>query len=294
MRKIVVTTPTGNVGSRVVRLLVQAGARPVVFIRSAATLPRDLVRYVDIVEGDQGDRDAVVKATIDADALFWVDPPTDDDDPIAGYARMGASAANAVTTNRIPRVVFQSSVGAEQRAGLGEIDGLGQTEEALNATGASVLHLRCGYFFSNLLTDIESVREGVLRTTLPLDLTFSWVDPRDIGDVVAARLLNAEWSGIHTQAVHGPQDLSFEQVAEVLTRVLQHPVRAEKVSDDQVRAELASFGMSPRQVEGIVGMSAGMRDEFVAENPRDVFTTTPTSLEAWAAANLVRALEPAS
>ena len=288
------TTPTGHVGSRVVRLLIQAGVRPTVFMRSSSTLHPELSGLVDIIEGDQGDRVAVIRATVGADALFWVDPPTDDDDPIEGYTRMGANAASAVETNGIPRVVFQSSVGAEHRSGFGEIDGLARTEELLNETSASVLHLRCGYFFSNLLTDIDSVRQGVLRTTLPLDLQFSWVDPRDIGDVVAARLLNAEWNGIHTQAVHGPEDLSFQQVAEVLSQVLRRPVRAEKIDDDQVRSELAGFGMSPRQIEGIVGMSAGMRDDLLPENKRSVVTTTPTSLDAWAMANLTRALEPAS
>jgi uncharacterized protein YbjT (DUF2867 family) len=94
----------------------------------------------------------VVRATEGADALFWVDPPTtSDDDPAAGYARMGASAARAVEQNVITRTVFLSSVGAEKRAGVGEIDGLARTEEQLDSTGASVLHLRCGYFFTNLL-----------------------------------------------------------------------------------------------------------------------------------------------
>ena len=34
--RIVVTTPTGHVGSRVVRLLVQAGLRPTVLVRRAS------------------------------------------------------------------------------------------------------------------------------------------------------------------------------------------------------------------------------------------------------------------
>ena len=40
--RIVVTTPTGNVGSRVLRLLVQAGVRPVALLRDPARLPPEL------------------------------------------------------------------------------------------------------------------------------------------------------------------------------------------------------------------------------------------------------------
>jgi len=74
--------------------------------------------------------------TAGADALFWVDPPSDAADPIAEYARFGAIAARAITTNGIARTVFQSSIGAEKRHGAGEIDGLARTEELPDASGA--------------------------------------------------------------------------------------------------------------------------------------------------------------
>ena len=69
----------------------------------------------------------------------------------ADYARATDAVVAAVAENGIARVVFQSSIGAEKRHGAGEIDGLARTEEALDATGADVTHLRCGFFFSNLL-----------------------------------------------------------------------------------------------------------------------------------------------
>ncbi|MGD7003046.1 hypothetical protein [Corynebacterium halotolerans] len=42
MPRIAVTTPTGNVGSRVTRLLVQAGERPTLLLRDAARLAPEL------------------------------------------------------------------------------------------------------------------------------------------------------------------------------------------------------------------------------------------------------------
>lgn len=280
---IAVTTPTGHVGSRVVRLLVQAGERPTVLVRDPLKLDPSLLPYVDVAAGDQGDVEFVVDATKGAEALFWVDPPSGDDDPVAGYARMGFSAARAVVANDIERTVFLSSVGAELRSGAGEIDGLARTEELLDATGVSVVHLRCGYFFTNLLLDPSFAEEGVLRTTMPLDASMPWVDPRDIAEIATVRLLSFEWAGRHVQAVHGPEDLSFAQVAGILTRVLGRPVRAEHLTDDQQREALRSAGMTDAQVEGIIGMT--LRD-FTPENPRTLLTTTPTTLASWATANL--------
>ena len=204
---------------------------------------------------------------------------------MAAHARLGGHVARAVAENGIARTVFLSSVGAEKRHGVGEIDGLARTEEALDATGASVLHLRAGYFFSNLLMDLDALREGVLRTTNPLDAPMPWVDPRDIAEVAAGRLLHP-WEGRGATAVHGPEDLTFAQVADVLTTALGRPVRAERIADDDLRASLGAVGLGEAQVEAIVGMSTGLRDGFVPEQPRSVLTTTPSTLAGWAHAHL--------
>lgn len=287
---IVVTTPTGNVGSLLAPLLVRAGVRPTLLARDATRIDPALRDACDVVEADQGDRDAVAAATRDADALYWVDPPTDDDDPLDGYRRMGGSAAYAVRTNRIPRVVFQSSVGAEAREGFGEIDGLGLTEELLNGTGADVTHLRNGYFFSNLLMDLDSIRAGVLTTTHPVDRPLAWVAPLDIATVAATRLLSTDWHGVRTLGVHGPADLSFAQVAEILSDVLGRPVTAQQVGEQDQAQALAEFGMTSAQVDAILGMTRGFDDGFVPADPRSIATTTPTTLGAWAYEHLRPAL----
>lgn len=117
-----------------------------------------------------------------------------------------------------------------------------------------------------------------------------WADPRDIGDVVAARLLSDTWQGRVVQAVHGPEDLTFHQVAQILTKALGHPIRLNPVSDDSTRDALRAAGPTPSAVEGMAGMTAGSRD-LVPEQPRDLLTTTPTPLSGWAHAHLRPLLE---
>jgi uncharacterized protein YbjT (DUF2867 family) len=280
--KIVVTTPTGNVGSRVTRLLLQAGVRPTLLLRDPAKLDGETRELVDVVQGDQFDFDVVRRATEGADALYWVNPPVFGEDPVAAWARAGSYAARAVEEHGIARTVLQSSVGAEKRHGAGEIDGLARTEEALDATGASVLHLRCGFFFTNLLLDPGALEEGVLRVTWPVDAQMPWVDPRDVGDVAVARLLATDWSGRQVQAVHGPEDLSYAQVASIVSRATGRPLRAEQVPDDDVRGALRAAGLGDAQVEAILGMSIGLREDFVPEDKRSILTTTPTTLASWA------------
>jgi uncharacterized protein YbjT (DUF2867 family) len=277
---IAITTPRGHVGSHVLQSLVRAGVRPRVLVRDPDALDPAWRPHVDAVRCDQGDADAVVAATRGVEALFWVSPTAHEGDPIEAHARLGANVARAVVENGIARTVFQSSTGAEKRHGAGEIDGLARVEEALDATGAPVVHLRCAYFFTNLALDLDGIREGVLRTAWPLDLAMPWVDPRDIAEVAAGRLL-APWTTGGRQAVHGPRDFTFTEAAELLTRVLGRPVRAERVTDDDVRAGLRSVGLGDAQVEAIVGMASGLRDGFTPELPRTGATTTPSPLAGW-------------
>jgi uncharacterized protein YbjT (DUF2867 family) len=290
--KIVVTAPAGHVGSRVARVLVQAGVRPTLVARNPSRLDPALIELATVIEADLSDADAVVDVTRDADALLWVAPPTTDPsaDPVAWCAQLGANAARAVIENRIGRTVFLSSIGAEMRSGAGEIDGLARTEELLDATGATVLHLRCGMFFTNLLWEVASIRQGVLKAAMALDYAQPWVDPRDIGDVAATRLLSADWSGRHVQAVHGPENLTLSRVAEIISEATGLRVRAETISVDTVRRSLRSAGLGDKHVEAIAGMSAVTREGFVAEDKRSILTTTPTTLAAWAYTQLRPAL----
>jgi uncharacterized protein YbjT (DUF2867 family) len=280
--RIAVTTPTGHVGSHVVAMLVRAGLRPLVLGRHPDRLDPAIRAEVDTVAVDQRDPDSVAAATVGVDALFWVDPTTGSDDPLGDYDRATESVARAVRDNGIAHTVFQSSVGAEKRHGAGEIDGLARTEEALDATGAAVTHLRCGYFFTNLELQLDALRAGTIPVLLPLDQPLPWVAPRDIAEVAVTRLLSTEWSGRCVQAVHGPAHLTWPAAAEIVSAATAHPLRVERVTDDAMRDILRGAGMTDGLVEAVIGMSTGLRDDFVPEQSRSLHTTTPTTLASWA------------
>ncbi|GAA4700546.1 hypothetical protein GCM10023215_44170 [Pseudonocardia yuanmonensis] len=139
-------------------------------------------------QGDLTDPGFVRGAAAGAAAAFWLDvTPHIADDPVKESAALGEVFAEAA--REVGRNVALSSVGAERRSGAGHIDGLARIEELLDATGVAVTHLRCGYFFTNLLMDVDGLRQGVLTGTRDPEDPMPWVDPRDVGEVAAARLL---------------------------------------------------------------------------------------------------------
>ena len=110
-RRIAMTTPTGNVGSKVsARLVETPGIELVLLVRDPARV-QDLVdRGARAVATDLARLDDVLTATNGADALFWLTPQNfHNDEPIvSGYQRYGRIAAEAVKTNGISHVVHQS------------------------------------------------------------------------------------------------------------------------------------------------------------------------------------------
>lgn len=288
--RIAVATPTGHVGSHLTSMLIRADVRPLLLARTSSNVPEEVRPYVDVVEADSTDAEQVTEATRGVDAVSWVDPGTVSADPLGDYARATRSLIAAVTTNGIERVVFQSSIGAEKRHGCGEIDGLAATETALDALSIDVTHLRCGYFFTNLLLSLDDVRRGLLKTVLPLDQRVAWVAPRDIAEVAALTLLNPSWHGRRVQAVHGPQDLSWKEAAAILTAETGHRVRVERIADEQMHRQYLAAGMPHAMADAVLSMSTGVRDDFRPEQARTPVTTTSTTLASWVHDELVPAM----
>lgn len=118
----------------------------------------------------------------------------------------------------------------------------------------------------------------------------SWVAPRDIAEVPATVLLNPSWHHRRVQAVHGPEDLTWAQVAEILSAELGRKISVARIHDDEMRRQYLEAGMPAPLAEAMLGMSTGLRDGFAPEQRRSVASTTPTSLRTWDHAELATAL----
>ena len=172
--------------------------------------------------GSQDDADYLTKATQDVDALFWVTPPGYGSDNVRAFQnRLGKAAATAIRTNHIPRVVNLSSIGAQFSSGVGPINGLHDVEELLDDAADNITHLRPGFFFENLLWQLDSIKKSG-RISLPISGSrrYPMIATRDIGRVAAERLMDQEWTGHFVRELHGPADLSFDEVAGILSKVL--------------------------------------------------------------------------
>ena len=278
---IVITTPTGNIGSVVTRLVLDAGEKPVLIARDPAKLQDAVSRGATVVKGSHDDVDLMIGATRDAEALFVLVPTNPQVTDIrAHYSRFAEAAATAATTNDIPHVVLLSSIGADLESGNGPVAGLYAAERILDATSIpNLTHLRPGYFMENTLAQIPSIQQaGSLFSTFPTGTRFPMIATRDIGARAADLLLNRGWVGRQVVELHGPGETSYDEVAEILTKVLEREIKHVTISDEQMLQALTGLGMSQVMAESLIELSDAItRGRVKYHEPRTKATTTPTT-----------------
>lgn len=282
---IVLTTPTGNIGSKVLGVLLSTPtlAEPLrLIVRDPAKLPANLPASLEIVRGATDDPAALRRALRGADTLFWCQPDTPTaEDYLKAYDDWSRLACEAVDAAGVERVVAITGAGGEPSMPAGPATGLALIEKNLSESKAALRFLRCGSFFSNLLWQWDAVmRDGVFGYSMPGDVPSPQVATGDIARVAAGLLLDPTWTRRGSLSLLGPRDLSYNDIAAELSRRLGRPVRYEQMPADAYRELCIQGGLSPSAAQGLVDMFAYLAAGY-REDPRADHTLTPTTFGQW-------------
>jgi len=275
--RITVTTPTGHIGHELADRLLSQGVDLTVLARHPEKASDLATRGARVVRGDQTNVGSVESALEGAEAFFWLTPVDVAATNVREhYNRFADVASQAISRHPDVRVVHLSSVGAELPDRTGPIKGLHDVEAKLNAATSNVTHLRANYFMENVLSSLPTiVARGSIFSTVPGNVTQPQVATRDIATVAAELLLNGD-RGQHVLDVFGPEDISFDQVAQTLGEVLGVPVKHVQVSREQLRSGMLAAGLSPDFSDQLLELNEAMAQGLlhgVAESGRQGKTT---------------------
>ena len=284
---IVITTPTGDIGSQLLGNLLSSdnGEDLRVIARDPAKLSAAVRDRVDIVPGSHADADVVDRAFAGADAVFWLVPP----DPQApslqvAYSGFTQAAAKAFTAHNVGHVVGVSALGrgtlVADRAGL--VTAALEMDDLIASTGVAYRALANPSFMDNLLRQVNSIRdEGVFTGTEAADRKAPSAATRDIAAVAARLLLDRSWTGSGSVAVLGPADISPDDMARTMTEVLGRPVRYQQQSVADLGATMTSYGIGDAFVQGMVDMMRAKAEDLDDGVPRTPETASPTTFRQW-------------
>jgi hypothetical protein len=107
------------------------------------------------------------------------------------------------------------------------------------------------------------------------------VATRDIATAAARLLLDTSWSGAGHVAVLDPEDLSFNEMAQIVTGVLGKPVRYQQITAAALRERLIKAGMSEAMAQGTADMMAAKNEGLDNAEPRTPESSSPTSFRQW-------------
>jgi uncharacterized protein YbjT (DUF2867 family) len=285
----VVTGATGHTGSVVARTLLQAGRKVRVLVRDPAKAQPLAALGAEVVRGELTDQRSVKSALAGAEGLYLLSPPDmTARDFIAERSKLMGELAATIGEARVPHVVLLSSIGAQQPSGTGPILTVRAGEQALLATGLPVTFLRPAYFLQNWASVLPvAVKDGVLPSFLPASKTYPMISVHDIGPVAAQALLDGP-RGTRIIELCGPRDLSPDDVAAIVAKLVGRPVKVAEAPLAAVVPTFTSFGISENIASLYQQMYAGMISGLVTFAGQGTeFRRGPTSAE-----DTLRALLP--
>ena len=289
---IVVTTPTGNIGRHVVRHLLDAGEALRLIVRDPSRLPQDVRERVEVVEGSHGDPAIVDRAFWGADAVFWLCPPTPSPTPAAATVDFARPGAEAMRRQRVPHIVAATTLGRDtpwqERAG--NATGSIHMVDLLRTTEAAVRGLALPAFMDNALRQVDTIRQGKMLGPIAPDKKLPHTATRDTGAAAAGLLIDRSWSGQEDVPVLGPEELSYAELAAIVSEVTDREVRYEHQSYETYKQAAIARGLTDAFAQGFVDMLRAKEEGMDNVASRATAIIGPTSFRQWVAEELQPAL----
>lgn len=218
----VITGSLGHISKPLVQQLVQAKHQVTVITSRAENATAIETLGATAAVGSIEDATFITNTFAGADAVYLMIPPKWSVDNWYAYQQQVAdNYVAAIKQNNIQHVVLLSSIGAHLRKGAGPIDGLGYLEEQLNTlTNTHSLFLRPSYFFYNLFTQIDLVKNaGIFGSNFSGNEKLVLVDTNDIAAAAAKALLELNFKGQTVQYI-STAETTGNEIAAVLGKAI--------------------------------------------------------------------------
>jgi uncharacterized protein YbjT (DUF2867 family) len=273
-----ITGATGDVGSRVVRRLLECSERPRIFVRDAKKARAQFGDRVDVFVGDLTDSPSLRAALEGIDALFLVTTGPD-------IPALDEAAARAAKTSGVKHLVKLSSLDVEQGLAIGAWHEGG--EAAIRASGIPFTFVRPSGFMSNLLAWANSIKvERVVRASTG-DGRRAFIHSDDIAAVATKALMTLDYDG-RSLTITGPEAVSFGEATGKIAAAIGKRLRFEPLSDEEARERYRARCASPAETEAHVALWRAMREgrlATVTNTVEQVLGRKPLTLDQWAIEN---------
>jgi NAD(P)H dehydrogenase (quinone) len=253
--RVLVTGAGGNLGRRVVELLVAGGGVEVVAGTRDASKLKGLagvkVRRVDFDE----------PATLDT-ALTGIDRvliiSTDAIGVPGQRQRQHRAAVDAAARANVAHIVYTSMPRPEPGSLIPFAPDHYETEQAIEKSGRPFTILRNSWYAENLLGSLPPVLASGKWYTSARDGRIAYVAREDTARAAAAALVRQTQTSARFD-ITGPKAMTVAEIAAVATQLFGKPIEVVHVSDEQLAGGLRAAGIPDFVIPLIVGTDANAR-----------------------------------
>lgn len=268
----VVTGANGQTGSHVVKALLAHRAPVRAVVRRPEQMPAWQAAGAEVVIADLADERALTDAFAGARGVYLMNPPAyTAPDIFSAAAAVHAAEIAAAERAGIEHIVALSSVGAQHAESTGNILTTHDLERRLAGTPIAATILRAANFMENWAWSMPLAAEtGTLPSMFaPVERSLPMVSVADIGRTAADLLLQG-LDAPYLIELHGPQDCSPQDAANILSKLLGKAIRAIATPEAEWDAVFQASGFSPSATEAFSAMYRGFNDGLVAFNESGV------------------------
>lgn len=259
MTTLAVTGATGQVGGRTARLLADAGVPVRLLVRDPARAPS--LPGAEVVQAAYGD-DRTAEALRGIGTVLMVSAAEDAD-------RVGQHRAfvEAAVEAGVRHLVYTSFVGAGDSSGFLLGRDHGATEDIIRGTGVDFTFLRDN-FYAEVFPEFADP-QGVIRGPAGSGRVAP-VSRLDVADVAALVLQDPAPHAGRSYDLTGPQALTLEEIAAVLTDVTGRPHRFVDETMEEARASRSRFGAPDWLVDAWISTYTAIRDGELEDVSDDI------------------------
>jgi uncharacterized protein YbjT (DUF2867 family) len=179
-------------------------------------------------------------------------------------------------------VVGVSTLGHGYQGRAGVLSAALAMDELIEGTGAAYRALALPFFMENLLRQVQAIKEqGMFSMANAAGRPLPTVAIRDVAAAAAGLLLDTSWSGQASVPVVGPDNLTPDGMAEVISDTLGRAIRYRQVPVADSQDALLRRGASEAMARDIADMVAAQNNGIYDAEPRDPDSAAPTSFRQW-------------
>ncbi|HET6763777.1 MAG TPA: hypothetical protein VFH27_08890, partial [Longimicrobiaceae bacterium] len=198
------------------------------------------------------------------------------------YLDFTRPACAAFRRHGVGHVVGVSALGRGVSSQAGLVSASLAMDDLIAGSGVAYRALALPSFFDNLLRQVESIgTQGTFFGPLSGDRRHPGCTTRDIAAAAVRLLRDRSWSGHGSVPVLGPEDLSFDEMAGIVSRVLGRTVTYRQIPMDAFRERLLAGGTSTAMAQGMVDMMDAKERGLDDAEPRTAESSSPTTFRQW-------------